>query len=84
MASSPSAKALSRKAVDDWHRTRIAAKKLRYGGEPLFEVLAPGLDIQRLSKQLSRLQKAMVKNQGRSSGAGSNVVSIEIALSPFE
>jgi hypothetical protein len=25
--------------LDDWHRTRIAAKRLRYAGEPLFHLL---------------------------------------------
>jgi CHAD domain-containing protein len=44
---------------DDWHRTRIAAKKLRYAGEPLFGALAPKIDTQRLSKQLSRLQTSL-------------------------
>src|SRR4029078_8158040 len=42
--------------LDDWHRTRIAAKRLRYAGEPLFQALAPKIDTERLSKQLRRLQ----------------------------
>jgi CHAD domain-containing protein len=45
--------------LDDWHRTRIAAKKLRYAGEPLFQALAPKIDTDRLSKQLSRLQTSL-------------------------
>jgi triphosphatase len=45
--------------VDDWHRTRIAAKKLRYAGEPLFGALAAKIDTERLSKQLSRLQTSL-------------------------
>jgi triphosphatase len=45
--------------LDDWHRTRIAAKKLRYAGEPLFQSLAPKIDTDRLSKQLSRLQTSL-------------------------
>ena len=45
--------------LDDWHRTRIAAKKLRYACEPLFGVLAPKIDTERLSKQLSRLQTSL-------------------------
>jgi CHAD domain-containing protein len=45
--------------LDDWHRTRIAAKKLRYAGEPLFQALAPKIDTERLSKQLSRLQNSL-------------------------
>ena len=45
--------------LDDWHRTRIAAKKLRYAGEPLFQALAPKIDTERLSKQLSRLQTSL-------------------------
>ena len=45
--------------LEDWHRTRIAAKKLRYAGEPLFQALAPKIDTDRLSKQLSRLQTSL-------------------------
>jgi CHAD domain-containing protein len=45
--------------LDDWHRTRIAAKRLRYSGEPLFQALAPKIDTERLSKQLSRLQNSL-------------------------
>jgi len=45
--------------LDDWHRTRVAAKKLRYAGEPLFGALAPKIDAERLSKQLSRLQTSL-------------------------
>jgi triphosphatase len=45
--------------LDDWHRTRIAAKKLRHAGEPLFQALAPKIDTERLSKQLSRLQTSL-------------------------
>src|SRR5262245_35345978 len=45
--------------LDDWHRTRIAAKRLRYAGEPLFQILAPNIDTERLSKQLNRLQNSL-------------------------
>src|SRR5262245_23926128 len=45
--------------LDDWHRTRIAAKRLRYAGEPLFQILAPNIDTERLSKQLHRLQNSL-------------------------
>jgi triphosphatase len=45
--------------LEDWHRTRITAKKLRYVGEPLFGSLAPKVDTERLSKQLSRLQSSL-------------------------
>jgi inorganic triphosphatase YgiF len=45
--------------LDDWHRARIAAKKLRYAVEPLFGVLAPKIDTKRFSKQLSRLQTSL-------------------------
>jgi len=45
--------------LDDWHRARIAAKKLRYAGEPLFGALATRFDIEGLSKQLSRLQTSL-------------------------
>jgi CHAD domain-containing protein len=45
--------------LDDWHRTRIAAKKLRYAGEPLFDALAPKIEPAKLSKQLSRLQTSL-------------------------
>jgi triphosphatase len=45
--------------LDDWHRTRIAAKKLRYAGEPLFGALGPKIDTQKLSKQLGRLQTSL-------------------------
>src|SRR5262249_17397720 len=45
--------------LKDWHRARIAAKKLRYAGEPLFEALAPKVEPARLSRQLSRLQNSL-------------------------
>ena len=37
----------------------MPAKKLRYAGEPLFQALAPKIDTDRLSKQLSRLQTSL-------------------------
>ena len=45
--------------LEDWHRTRIAAKKLRYAGEPLFGALAAEIDTEKLSKRLSRLQTSL-------------------------
>jgi triphosphatase len=45
--------------LDDWHRTRIAAKKLRYGGEPLIAALMPTIDSGNFSKRLSRLQTSL-------------------------
>jgi CHAD domain-containing protein len=45
--------------LEDWHRARITAKKLKYAGEPLFGSLAPKVDTERLSKQLRRLQNAL-------------------------
>ena len=45
--------------LDDWHRTRIAAKRLRYAGEPLFGAFVPKIDTAKLSKQLTRLQTSL-------------------------
>ena len=47
------------RSLEEWHRARIAAKVLRYGGEPLFGTLAPRIDAGRLAKQVSRLQTSL-------------------------
>jgi triphosphatase len=48
-------------SLNDWHRARIAAKRLRYGGEPLFGALAPKIDAGQFAKQISRLQTLLGK-----------------------
>jgi len=48
-----------RGTLEDWHRARIAAKKLRYAGEPMFEALGTEIETERLSKRLSRLQTSL-------------------------
>ena len=42
--------------LNDWHRARIAAKRLRYGGEALFGVLDPKIDAGQFAKRIGRLQ----------------------------
>jgi triphosphatase len=44
-------------SVDDWHRVRIAVKRLRYGGEPLYGA-SPKVD-RKFSRRLGRLQTSL-------------------------
>jgi CHAD domain-containing protein len=48
-----------RGTLDDWHRTRIAAKRVRYAGEPLWGALGLDIDTRGFSKRLSRLQTSL-------------------------
>ncbi len=48
--------------IDDWHRARIAAKRARYAGAPLLQVLDEGgKGARRYSKRLARLQDDLGK-----------------------
>src|SRR5262245_10745712 len=43
----------------DWHRARIATKRLRYAGEPFFAAFAPSIDASMLAKHISRVQNLL-------------------------
>lgn len=45
--------------LDDWHRARIAAKKLRYVGGPLFSALPGKANVKKLIKRLGKLQDTL-------------------------